>query len=154
MYLIIMLDILLLRPSLHFTTLHATTLHSTSVPLSTLHFLSFQLHPTTLHYPLFMARRQFKYMCSVSSLYVDIMWLCSDTVGLLHLWRPLFWSRSTDFVTWKYDSCIRRLFSKIFYRTTFLFHSSLTTFLQCRSCHNIHTCFGFLYLTKFLPSFL
>jgi len=30
-----------------FTTLHCTALH-----LSTLHFLSLKLHPTTLHYPL------------------------------------------------------------------------------------------------------
>jgi len=45
-----MLDTLLLRPSLHFTTLHPT--NSTSLHLSTLHFLSFKLHPTTLHYPL------------------------------------------------------------------------------------------------------
>jgi hypothetical protein len=44
-----MLDTLLLRPSLHFTTLHPTTLHSTSLHLSTLLFLSFKLHPTTLH---------------------------------------------------------------------------------------------------------
>ena len=35
-----------------FTTFHPTTLHSTSLHLSTLHFLSFKLHPTTLHYPL------------------------------------------------------------------------------------------------------
>jgi len=33
-----------------FTTLHPTTLHSTSLHLSTLHFLSFKLHPNTLHY--------------------------------------------------------------------------------------------------------
>jgi len=47
-----MLDNLLLRPSLHFTTLHPTALKSTSLNLSTLHFLSFKLHSTTLHYPL------------------------------------------------------------------------------------------------------
>jgi len=35
-----------------FTTLHAPTLRSTSQHFSTLHFLSFKLHPTTLHYPL------------------------------------------------------------------------------------------------------
>ena len=35
-----------------FTTLHSATLHSTSLPLSTLHFLPFKLHPTRLHYPL------------------------------------------------------------------------------------------------------
>jgi hypothetical protein len=46
-YLLIMLDTLLLTPSLHFTTLHPTTLHYTS--LSTLHFLSFKLHFTSLH---------------------------------------------------------------------------------------------------------
>jgi len=46
-YLLIMLDTLLLRPSLHFTQLHSASLH-----LSTFHFLSFKLHPTTLHYPL------------------------------------------------------------------------------------------------------
>ena len=34
-----------------FTTLHLTILHSTSLNLSSLHFLSFKLHPTTLHYP-------------------------------------------------------------------------------------------------------
>jgi len=50
-YLLIMLDTLLLRPLLHFTTLHPTTFHSSS-HLSTLHFLSFKLQPTTLHYPL------------------------------------------------------------------------------------------------------
>ena len=59
--LLIMLDTLLLRlslhcnTSLHFTTLHPATLHYTSpnytsLPLSTLHFLSFTLHPATLHY--------------------------------------------------------------------------------------------------------
>ena len=48
-YLLIMLDTLLLRPSLHFTTLHPTTLHSTSLHLSILHFLPFKLHPPTLH---------------------------------------------------------------------------------------------------------
>ena len=46
-YLLIMVDTLLLRLSLHFTQLHFTALH-----LSTLRFLSFKLHPTTLHYPL------------------------------------------------------------------------------------------------------
>jgi hypothetical protein len=35
-----------------FTTLHRTTLNSTSLHLSTFHFLSFKLHPNTLHYPL------------------------------------------------------------------------------------------------------
>jgi len=35
-----------------FTTLHPTTPHSTSLHLSTVHFFSFKLHPTTLHYPL------------------------------------------------------------------------------------------------------
>jgi len=35
-----------------FTTLHPTTLISTSLPLSALPFLSFKLHPTTLHYAL------------------------------------------------------------------------------------------------------
>jgi len=51
--LIIMLDTLLLVPSLHsntsqhFATLHHTSPHYTSLHLSTLHFLSF-----TLHYPL------------------------------------------------------------------------------------------------------
>jgi len=44
-----MLDTLLLRPSLHFTTLHATTIHSTSPHLSTLHFFPLKLHQTTLH---------------------------------------------------------------------------------------------------------
>jgi len=40
--------------TLHFLSFkhHPTTLHSTSLQLSTLHFLSFKLHPTTLHYPL------------------------------------------------------------------------------------------------------
>ena len=46
--LIIMLDNLLLKPSLHCnTSLHFTTLHPTTLHLSTLPFLSF-----TLHYPL------------------------------------------------------------------------------------------------------
>jgi len=36
----------------NFTTLHPTTLYSHSLHLSTLHFLSFKLHQTTLHYPL------------------------------------------------------------------------------------------------------
>ena len=49
-YLLIMVDTLLLRPSLHFTTLHQTTHHFTSLHLSTLHFLPFKLHPTALHY--------------------------------------------------------------------------------------------------------
>jgi len=35
-----------------FTTLNPTTLNPTSLQLSTLHSLSFKLHPTTLHYPL------------------------------------------------------------------------------------------------------
>jgi len=35
----------------NFTTLHPSTLNSTSLHLSALHFLSFKLHPTTLHYP-------------------------------------------------------------------------------------------------------
>jgi hypothetical protein len=47
-----MWDTPLLRHSLHFTTLHPNALNSTSLHLSTLHFLSFKLHPTTLHYPL------------------------------------------------------------------------------------------------------
>jgi len=34
-----------------FTTLHPTTLLSATLHLKTLHFLSFKLHPTTLHYP-------------------------------------------------------------------------------------------------------
>ena len=37
---------------LNFTHLHFTTLHSTSLQLSTLDFLPFKLHPTTLYYPL------------------------------------------------------------------------------------------------------
>jgi len=48
-YLLIMLDTMLLTPSLLFTKLHPATLHSTSLHLSTLHFLSFKLHPATLH---------------------------------------------------------------------------------------------------------
>jgi len=51
-YLLIMLDTLLLRPSLHFTTPHLITLNSTSLNLSKRHFFSFKLHPNTLHYPL------------------------------------------------------------------------------------------------------
>ena len=51
-YLIIMSDTLLLRPSLHLNTLHPTTLNSNSLHLSTLQFLSLKLHPTTFHYPL------------------------------------------------------------------------------------------------------
>jgi len=35
-----------------FTTLHPTKVNSTSLHLSTLRFLSFKLHPTTIHYPL------------------------------------------------------------------------------------------------------
>ena len=41
-----MVDTLLLRPSLHFTTLHSISLY-----LSTFHFLLFKLDPSTLHYP-------------------------------------------------------------------------------------------------------
>ena len=52
-YLLIMIDTLFLRPSLHSTTLQPTTLYSTLLHLSTLHFFPFKLHPTTLHYPLF-----------------------------------------------------------------------------------------------------
>ena len=44
-YLLIMLETLFLRPSLHFTQLHFTSLH-----VSALHFLSFKLHPTALHF--------------------------------------------------------------------------------------------------------
>jgi len=40
-----MMEILFLRPSLHFNTLHSTSLH-----LSTLHFFPFKIHPTTLYY--------------------------------------------------------------------------------------------------------
>jgi len=50
-----MLDTLLLRPSLHFTTLHPITLHSTSLHLSTLqssHLNFTQLHFTTLSFGL------------------------------------------------------------------------------------------------------
>ena len=39
-FFLLILDTLLLRPSLHFTTLHPSTLNSTSLRLSTLHFLS------------------------------------------------------------------------------------------------------------------
>ena len=45
-----MIYTLFLRPSLHFNTLQPTTLYSTSQHLSTLEFLSFKLHPTTLHF--------------------------------------------------------------------------------------------------------
>jgi hypothetical protein len=61
-YLLIMLDTLLLRHSLHFTTLHPTTLHYTSPHFTQLHFATLHytspnytslhfttLHPTTLH---------------------------------------------------------------------------------------------------------
>jgi len=48
-YLLIMVNTMLLRPSLRFTTLHPTTLHSTSLHLSTLHFVPFKLLPATLH---------------------------------------------------------------------------------------------------------
>jgi hypothetical protein len=51
-YRLIMIDTLLLRPSLHFTTLHPATLHSTSLHLSTLHFFPFKIYPTALHCPL------------------------------------------------------------------------------------------------------
>jgi hypothetical protein len=47
-----MLDTLLLRLSLHFNTLHPNTHKYTSLHLSTIHFLSFKLHPVTLRYPL------------------------------------------------------------------------------------------------------
>ena len=47
LYLVIMVDTLLLRPSLHFTQLHSISLH-----LSTLRFLRFELHSATLHFPL------------------------------------------------------------------------------------------------------
>jgi len=36
----------------NFSTLHLTTLNSTSLHLSKLHFLLFNIHPTTLHYSL------------------------------------------------------------------------------------------------------
>jgi len=36
-----MVDILLLTPSLYFTTLHPTTLHSTSLHVSTIHFFPY-----------------------------------------------------------------------------------------------------------------
>ena len=44
LYLLITIDTLFLRLSLHFTTLHFTSLHLT------LHFFPFKLHPTTLHF--------------------------------------------------------------------------------------------------------
>jgi hypothetical protein len=50
-YLLIMIDTLLVRPSLHYTTLHPATFLSTSLYLSTLQFFPFKLHPTTpLHF--------------------------------------------------------------------------------------------------------
>ena len=57
-YLLIMLDTLLLRPSLHFTTLH--------FHLSTLHLFSFKLHPSTLHYPLIWLNSISISYCSIS----------------------------------------------------------------------------------------
>ena len=72
-YLLIMLDTLLLRPSLHFTHLHLTPLHY-HVHLSTLHFLSFKLHPTTLHYPLIWLN---SISISYSSISFDIQINCS-----------------------------------------------------------------------------
>jgi len=63
----IMLDTLLLRPSLHFITLHQVTLHSTSLHLSTLHFLSFKLHPATLHHPLIWLNPISISYCSISA---------------------------------------------------------------------------------------
>jgi len=57
-----MVDTLLLRPSLHFTTLHPTTIHSTSLHILTLHFFLFKLHPTTIHYHLIWLKpRQISY---------------------------------------------------------------------------------------------
>ena len=47
---IIMVDTLMLGPSLHFTTLHPTTLHATSLHLLTLHFVQFKLRPVSLRY--------------------------------------------------------------------------------------------------------
>ena len=46
--LLIMLDTLLKRPTLHFNTLHPTTLHYISPHFTQLHFTT--LHPTTRHF--------------------------------------------------------------------------------------------------------
>jgi hypothetical protein len=70
MYLLIMIDALLLRPSLHFITLHPTTLHSTSLHLSTLHF-PFKLPPNTPHYTLLPKQLRF-FLLSVQSRHVSI----------------------------------------------------------------------------------
>jgi hypothetical protein len=45
-----MMDTLLLKSSLYFTTFQPNTLYSTSLHLSTLRLFPFKLHPTTLHY--------------------------------------------------------------------------------------------------------
>jgi hypothetical protein len=50
-YLLIILDTLLLRPSLHFTTLHPTTLHLTPLHYTCRHFTSSHLNFTQLHFP-------------------------------------------------------------------------------------------------------
>ena len=76
-YVLIKIDVLLLRPSLHFTTLHPTTLHSTSLHLSTLKIFPFKLHPTTLHY----ICRNFKYFhlnftqLHFTTLHYPLVWL-------------------------------------------------------------------------------
>jgi len=51
-YLLIMLDALLLRPSLHFTTFHPTTLHYTFRHFASSHLNFTQLHFTTLSFGL------------------------------------------------------------------------------------------------------
>jgi hypothetical protein len=53
-----------------FITLNPTTLNSTSLHLSTMHFLSFKLHPTTLHYPLIWLNSGVKSQKSADLIYM------------------------------------------------------------------------------------
>jgi len=83
------------------TTLHPATLHSTSLYLSTLHFLSFKLHPTTLHYPL--------------------IWLNSISVSYRSIWPHITTLHLTSL------HCTFRWFSPHFY--SFHFTQVITAFL-------------------------
>jgi len=57
-YLLIMIDTLFLRPSLHFTPLHSTSLHFTPLHYTSLHFTTlvelhlfpFKIYPAPLQY--------------------------------------------------------------------------------------------------------
>jgi hypothetical protein len=111
-----MLDTQFLRPSLHFITLLPTTLHATSLQLSTLHFLSFKLHPATLHYPLIWPNPtwhcwggRFLTTDPRDHLHIPLCRMCGEenseemtvyaTLSVLHCWLPFHRGRTEPSVS-------------------------------------------------------